>query len=206
MHVFVIFDTFYPYLCRRTNLRKGSVLVPTDQSYTSSRSTEGGVIPKEQYPMLANPERMGSDRECDYTTTWQRRATVPATAVIRDHSLPPPPREAFDSRSLGRPLSPTQFSHPHNASFDPYHQHVDHIYESPKFERKTYADAPFYHELDPDRDNNKDSPPDIVPEEITYGKDVLTGPGGHWPPPPPPPPPQFHPGVHGMGGRHGFTR
>ncbi len=189
--------------------------MPTDQSYTSGRSTETSVLPKEQYPMLANPERLGSDRgDCDYTTTWQRRATVPATAVIRDTSLPPPPRDAYDSRSLARPLSPSHFHHTvyplesNSASYNPYHHHVEHIYESPKFERKTHPDGgPLYHELDPDKDDGPDSPPDLVPDEITYGKDVLTGPGGHWrPPPPPPPPPEKTPGLRGGGGERVFCK
>ncbi len=167
------------------------------------------MIPKEQYPMLANP-RLDSDRgECDYTTTWQRRAMVAPAAVTRDTSLPPPPREAYESRSIASPS--LHYHHPSmvypleqpSASFNPFHQHVDHIYESPKFDRKTYSDGPVYHELDPDKDsgdNTLDSPPDLVPDEITYGRDVLTGPGGHNWPPPPPPPPQSFPGVHGMGG------
>ncbi len=194
--------------------------------------------------MLANHERALNERESDYTTTWQRRATsMPATAIIRDHSLPPPPREAFDTHSLGNPLSPEVLGHsPHSpppfiypdnsnsalfspqdnsALFKSYHHHIDHIYESPNFTRKSYGTDPVYHELD-DPPGGKpghkvtDSPPDLVPEEVTYGRDAL-GPGiheqsglqalpgvhgghsRHWPPPPPPPPSQakFFPILHG---------
>ncbi len=187
--------------------------------------------------MLENHERGFNDRESDYTTTWQRRATsMPATAIIRDLSLPAPPRDVFDRQSrcdplstklLGHsPISPPSFVYPDNSNsalisprdnntcFKPYHHHVDHVYESPNFTRKNYGSDPVYDDIDdiPERKQGHkvtDSPPDIFPDEITYGRDIL-GPGVHrhsgvnalpsvplghsrpWPPPPPPPPSQAH--------------
>ncbi len=220
-------------------------MVPTDPSYTSPRSTtETSIIPKEQYPMLANHERGLNDRESDYTTTWQRRTTsMPGTAIIRDPSVPPPPKVVFDRQSPGDPLSPKLLGHSplsppsfmypdnsnnalispqdNNAFFKPYHHHVDHVYESPNFKRKNYGSDPVYDDNDdiPERrqgHKGTDSPPDILPDEVTYGRDILEpgvhghsgghalpgvhgGQGRHWPPPPPPPPSQvqFFPVLHG---------
>ena len=131
---------------------------------------------KEHYPMLANPERGQNERrnESEYTSTWQRRAQVPATRLFPDGTIR---RVEYESQNLDRagngfgqpPYSPEMVTSPIRSFGSPGPHQVEHIYESPKFERKhgrrydgDYNDAPFYHELDPDRLSSSSVQPDLV--------------------------------------------
>lgn len=155
--------------------KEGCLAGQTGQNYAGRRSI-GEVGNKEHYPMLANPDRAMHDRrpESEYTSTWQRRSQVPATRIFPDGTIR---RIEYDSGTLTRTLAhcpPYTLQHRDGFMSSPmyppptHEHHVEHIYESPKFDRKLgrrydeHREGPFYHELDPDSLSTSSSQPDLV--------------------------------------------
>lgn len=117
---------------------------------------------KEQYPMLSKDHPAS---ESDYTTTLHRRLAVPphvnSNGVFPDLPPPPPPSSA------GGDLCPVHGAYGDVCSgmhtFRP--PPIEHIYESPKFERKRPRDSPFYHELEPTSNSDpSDSESTVAPD------------------------------------------
>jgi hypothetical protein len=145
------------------------------QKYSRDGSSYYGPV-KEQYPML-HKDHPATIRESDYTTTLHRRLAVPPPPAMNNGVfpdlpvIPPPPQSAGP---MGE-LCPVHGAYGDGCmtsmhSFRP--PAVEHIYESPKFDRKRRPkDSPFYHELEPtsnsDPSESGDSQLDLSPPDPT---------------------------------------
>ena len=141
--------------CRRKQ-HEQSIPLPLDDS--EDKFSRQSSYAKEQYPMLAKPERLILGRESDYATTLQRRMAVPPGAIspsVSEHQFSASPSLSFSECGtcpIHGPYSEVR-PRPHMSTFKP---NVIHIYESPKFERRNQNEdaeecsTPFYHELEPD--------------------------------------------------------
>ena len=146
----------------------------------------GQYCPKEQYPMLAKSDRPAMEREGDYTTTLHRRLAVPPPLMAANRSISPPDIYPVTmginfTSPPGGPLpvtSPADACPIHGGQYgdrplSTFGPAVDHIYESPNFQRKHYhgkdgkplGEGPYYHELEPDLDDEIPLPRVIQDEE-----------------------------------------
>lgn len=125
-----------------------------------------GVGGKERFPGLASQERL-TGRDGDYTSTWHRQQTVPPGTF-----LPPPrPHEVMDANHAHHNhVSCYDFNTGSPTMFSTFKPREDHVYESPKFNRKSYAElgtGPSYHELEATRepcpysDSDEEEEPEI---------------------------------------------
>lgn len=141
---------------RRKRNEQAIPLPLDDQSDKFSRQSS---YAKEQYPMLAKPERLVIGRESDYATTLQRRLAVPPGAIspsLSDHLFLVSPST---SECNACPVHGTYNEVNNRATMgrmSTFKPNIEHIYESPKFERRAGDEhteecaTPFYHELEPD--------------------------------------------------------
>lgn len=123
--------------------------------------------------MLAKPERLVIGRESDYATTLQRHLAVhPTSPSLSEHLFMVTP-----STSECCPIHGHYDDHRGHSRMSTFKPGFDHIYESPKFERREFcgeraddcSSTPFYHELEPDAAQM--SPTFVPPHCLMYRPD-----------------------------------